>query len=218
MVIVALKLKDTCSLEEKLWQHIKKQRHHFIRGPYSQSYGFSSSQVQMWELNHKEGWVLKNWCFRVVVLEKTLESLLDCKEIKPVNPKGNQSWLFAGKTDAEAEAPIFCPPDVKNWLLRKDPDAGRDWRQEEKGTTEDKMVGWHHQLDGPQFEQASGDDEGQGSLERCCPWDSPDNNTGMNCRALLQEIFLTQGSNLCLLNLLQWQADSLLQGPPGKTH
>ena len=124
----------------------------------------------MWELDHKEGWTLKNWCFQTVVLEKTLESPLDCKEIKPVNPKGNQSWLFARKTDAEAEAPIFCPPDVKNWLLRKDSDAGRDWRQEEKGTTEDKMVGWHHQLDGPQFEQASGDDEGQGSLERCCPW------------------------------------------------
>ena len=148
-----------------------QQRHYFTnKGPSNQSYGFSSSHVWMWELDHKEGWTSKNWCFQTVVLEKTLESPLDCKEIKPVNPKGNQSWIFAGKTDAEAEAPIFWPPDVKNWLLRKDPDAGRDWGQEEKGTTEDELVGWHHQLDGHQFEQASGDDEGQGSLARCCPW------------------------------------------------
>ena len=130
-----------------------KPWHQFAnKGLSSQSHSFSSSHVWMWELDHKEGWVPKNWCFQTVVLEKTLESPLDCKEIKPVNPKGNQSWLFAGKTDAEAEAPIFCPPDVKNWLLRKDPDAGRDWRQEEKGTTEDKMVGWHHQLDGHESE------------------------------------------------------------------
>ena len=99
----------------------------------------------MWELDHKEGWAPKNWCFWTVVLEKTLESPLECKEIKPVNPKGNWSWIFIGKTDAEAEAPILWPPDVKkNWLIGKDPDAGRDWRQKEKGTTEDEMVGWHH--------------------------------------------------------------------------
>ena len=120
---------------DKPRQHIKKQRYYFAdKGPSSQSYGFSSSHVWMWELlGHKESWTQKNWCFWTVVLEKTLESPLDCKEIKPVNPKGNQSWIFIGRTDAEAEAPILCPPDVKNWLLGKDSDAGEDWRQEEKG-------------------------------------------------------------------------------------
>ena len=104
-------------------------------------------------LNHKEGWVLKNWYFWTVVLGKTLESPLDCKEIKPVNPKGNQSWIFIGRTDAEAEASILWPPDVESHLIRKDPDAGKDWRQEEKKTTEDEMVGWHQQLNGHEFEQ-----------------------------------------------------------------
>ena len=118
----------------------------------SQSYGFPSSHVWMWALDHKEGWVLKNWCFWTVVLEKTLERPLDCREIKPVNPKRNQSWIFIGRTDAEAETPILWPPDVKNWLIRKDPDAGKDWRQEEKGSTEDEMVGWHHQLNGHESE------------------------------------------------------------------
>ena len=101
----------------------------------SQRYGFSSSHVWMWELNHKEGWLPKKWCFWSVMLEKTLESLLDCKEMKPVNPKRNQPLIFTGRTDAKAEAPILWPPDVKSWLIRKDPDAGKDWRQEEKGTT-----------------------------------------------------------------------------------
>ena len=105
---------------------LKKQRHYFAdKGPYSQSYGFSSSHVRMWELDHKEGRASKNWCFWIVVLEKALESLLDCKEIKPVNPKGNQSWIFIGSTDAEAEAPILWPPDAKSWLIRKDPDWER---------------------------------------------------------------------------------------------
>ena len=140
------------------------------KDPYSQSYGFTSGHVWMWELDHKEGWVPKNWCFWIAVLEKTLESPLDCKEIKPVNPKGNQSWIFTGKTDAEAEALILWPPDAKSWLIGKDPDAGKDWRQEEKGTTEDEMVGWHHQLDGHEFEQALGDGEEQGSLAYCSPW------------------------------------------------
>ena len=117
---------------------------------------FSSSHVQMWELNHKEGWVPKNWCFPTVVLEKTFESPLHCKEIKLVNPKGNQFWMFIGRTDAEAEAPIFWPPNVKSWLNGKDPDAGKDWRQEEKGTTEDEMVGWRHWLNGHEFEQRTG--------------------------------------------------------------
>ena len=116
----------------------------------SWGYGFSSSHVWMWELDYKESWVLKNWCFWTVVL--TLESPLDCKEIQPINPKGNQSWIFIGRTDPEAETPILWPPDMKNWLIWKDPDAGKDWGQEEKGTTEDEMVGWHHQLNGHEFE------------------------------------------------------------------
>ena len=122
-------------------QHIKKQRHYFTnKGPSSQSYGFSSSHVWKWVLDYRESWALKNWCFWTVVLEKTLQSPLDCKKIQPVHPKGNQSWIFIGKADAEAETSIFWPPDVKNWLIGKDPDAGKDWRQEEKGMTEDEMV------------------------------------------------------------------------------
>ena len=122
----------------------------------------------MWELDHKEGWALKNWCFWTIVLEKTLESPLDCKEIKPVHPKRNQPWMFIGRTDAEA--PILWPPDAKSQLIGKDPDAGKDWRQEEKGTTEDEMVGWHYWLNGHEFEQAPGVGEGQGSLAYCSPW------------------------------------------------
>ena len=145
-----MKSKAACSLEEnydKPRQHIKKQRHYFAnKGPPRQSYGFSSSHEWMWELNYKESWVPKNWCFWTVVLDKTLESPLDCKGIQPVRPKRNLSWIFIGRTDAEAKTSIFWPPDVKNWLIWKDPDAGTDWRQEEKGTTEDEMVGWHHQL------------------------------------------------------------------------
>ena len=113
---------------------------------------FSSSHVWMWELDHEESWALKNWCFWTVVLEKTFESSLDCKEIQPVHPKGNQSWIFIGRIDAEAETPILWPPDVKSWLTGKAPDAGKDWRWKEKGTTEDEMVGWHHRLDGHEFE------------------------------------------------------------------
>ena len=134
-------------------QHVKKQRHYFTnKGPSSQSHGLSSSHVWMWELDSKESWALKNCCFWTVVLEKTLESPFDCKEIQPIHPKGDQSWVFTGRTNAEAEAPILWPPDVKNWLIWKDPDAGKDWGQEEKGTTEDEMVGWHHQLNGHEFE------------------------------------------------------------------
>ena len=147
-------------------------RHHFDdKGLYSQRYGFSSSQVQMWELDHKEGWTLRSWCFWTMVLEKTLESPLYCKQIKPVNPKGNQPYVFIGRTDAEAETPIFWPPGVKNcWLIGKDPDAGKDWRQEEKGMAEDERVGWHHRLNGHEFEQTQGDSEGQGSLVSCSAW------------------------------------------------
>ena len=113
---------------------------------------FSRSHVWMWELDYKESWVPKNWCIRTVVLEKTLDSLLDYKEIQPVHPKGNQSWIFLGRTDAEAETPIPWSPDAKNWLIWKVPNAGKDWRQEEKGTTEDEMVDCHHWLDGHEFE------------------------------------------------------------------
>ena len=118
----------------------------------SQGFGFSSSHVWMWELDYKESWVLKNWCFWTVVLEKTSESPLDCKEIQPVHPKWNQSWMFIGRSNAEAETPILWPPDMKSWLILKAPDAGKDWRQEEKGTTEDDVVGWHHRLNGHEFE------------------------------------------------------------------
>ena len=114
------------------------------QSPYTQSYSFSSSHVWILELDHKEGWASKNWCFWTVVLEKTLESPLDCKEIKPVNPKGNQFWIFIGRTYAEAEAPILWPPDAKSWFIRKDPDSGKVWRQEEKGTTENAMIWCHH--------------------------------------------------------------------------
>ena len=122
------------------------------KGPSSQSYGFSSSHVWMWELDYKESWMLKNWCFLTVGLEKTLESPLDCREIQPVHPKGDQSWIFIGRTDAEAETPILWPPDSRNWLIGKDPDPGKDWKQEEKGTTEDEVVGCNHHLNAHEFE------------------------------------------------------------------
>ena len=124
----------------------------------------------MWELDYKESWALKDWCHWTVVLEKTLESPLDCKEIQPVHPKGNQSWIFIERIDVEAETPILWPPDAKSWLIGKDPDAGKDWGQEEKGTTEDVMVGWYHWLDGHEFEQSPGVDDGQASLACCSPW------------------------------------------------
>ena len=131
---------------------ISKNRHYFAnKGLSTLSYSFSSSHVWMWELDYKESWALKNWCFWTVVLEKTLESPLDCKEIQPVHPKVDQSWVFIGRTDVEAETPILWPPDAKSWLIWKDPDTGKDWGQEEKGTTEDEMVGWHYWLNGPGF-------------------------------------------------------------------
>ena len=143
---------------DKPWQHIKKQRHHFAdKGPYSWSYSFSSSHVWMWKLVHKEGWELKNWYFWIVVLEKTLRSPLDCKEIKPANSKGNQPWIFIGRIDAKAL--IFWPPDAKSWLIGKDPNAGKDWGQE-RGATKDEMVGWHHRLNGHGFEQTLGNSKG----------------------------------------------------------
>ena len=130
----------------------------------------STSHVWMWELDHKKGWAPKNWYFRTVVLEKILEGPVDYKEIKPVNPKGNQPWIFIARTDAEGEVPILWPPDAKSWVTRKDPDAGKDWRQESKGTTEDEMVRCHHQLDEHEFEQIPGDSEEQRNLMCCSPW------------------------------------------------
>ena len=140
------------------------------KGLPSQGYGFSSGHVWMWELDYRESWAPKNWCFWTVVLEKTLESPLDCKEIQPVHPKGNQSWMFIGRTDVEAEAPILWPPDVKSWLIGKDTDAGKDWGQEEKGTTEDEMAGWHHWLDGHESQWSPGVGDGQGGLACCDSW------------------------------------------------
>ena len=140
------------SYDQPRW-HIKKQRHYIANKDLSsQGYGFSSGHVWMWELDYKESWALKNWWFWAMVLEKTLESPLDCKEIQPVHPKGDQSWVFIGRTEVEAETPMFWLPDVESWLIGKDPDAGRVWGQEEKGTTEDEMVGWHHRLNGYKFD------------------------------------------------------------------
>ena len=140
------------------------------KGLSTQGYRFSNNHVWMWELDYKESWVPQNWCFWTVVLEKTLESPLDCKEIQPVHPKENQSWIFTGRSDVEAETPILWPPDAKSWLIGKDPDAGKDWRQEEKGTAEDEMLGWHHRLDRHEFEQVLGVGDRQGSLACCSPW------------------------------------------------
>ena len=184
-----MKLKDACSLEESYdqpRQHIKKRRHYFAdKVLSSQSYGFSGSHVWMWELDHKEGWVLKNWCFQTLVLKKTLENSLDSKEIKPVYPEGNQSWLFIGRTDVEAEAPILWSPDGKNWLIGKDPDAGNDWRLEEKGTVEGEMVGWYDRLNGYEFEQALGVGDEWGDLVCCSPWGLKKSDTEVNWTQVL---------------------------------
>ena len=150
---------------------LKAETYFANKGPSSQGYGFSSSHVWIWELGRKESWAPKNWCFWTVVLEKTLESPLDCKEIQPVHPKGVQSWVFIGRTDAEAETPVLWPPDAKNWLIGKDPDAGKQSRWEEKGMTEDEMVGWHNQLHGHEFGWTWGFGDGQGGLVCYCPWD-----------------------------------------------
>ena len=161
-----MKLKDTCLLLGRkvmtnLDSMLKSRGITLPTSPSSQSYDFSSSHVWMWELDHKEVWAPKNWCFQTVVLKKTLESPLDCREIKPVNPNGNQPWIFL-RTDAETEAPILWLPDVKTWLIWKDPDAGKDWGQEEKWMTEDEMVGWHHWVDGHLFGLTPGVGDGPG--------------------------------------------------------
>ena len=156
------------SYDQPRW-HIKKQRYYFTnKCPSSQGYSFSCGHVRMWELDCEESWVLKNWCFWTVVLEKTLESSSDCKEVQPVHPKGNQSWAFTGKTDVEAETPILWPPYGKSWLIWKDPDAGKDWKQEEKRTTEDEMVGWHHRLRNMSLSKLL--ELVMDSLTCCCSW------------------------------------------------
>ena len=156
---------------DKPRQCIKKQRNHFAdKGLYSRSSGFPSCYVQMWEFDYKADWASKIWCFQIVVLEKTVESPLHCKGVKSVNPKGNQSQIIIGRTVAEVEALILWLPDVKSQLTEKVPDAGKDWGQEEEGLTEDEMVGWHHRLNGHEFEQTPGDSERQGSLVLCSPW------------------------------------------------
>ena len=155
---------------------ILKSRDIANKGPSSQGYVFSNSHICMWELDYKESWA-QNWCFWTVVLEKTLESPLDCKEIKPVHPKGNQSWISIGRTDVEAETPILWLPHVKNWLIWKYPNAGKDWGQEENGTTEDEMVGWHHWLNGHEFGWTPGVSNGQGGLVCCSPLGRKESDT-----------------------------------------
>ena len=160
MVIAAMKLKDTYSLEVQLWPteiaHSEAEILLCQQGPSSQGCGFSSSHVCMWELDREEVWVLTNWCLWTVVLEETLESPLDCKEIQPVHSEGDQPWEFFGRTDAEAETLVLWLPHAKSWFIGKDSDAGRDWGQEEKGTTEDEMAGWHHWLHGRESEWTLG--------------------------------------------------------------
>ena len=162
----------------------------------------------MWELDYKESWAPKNWCFWTVVLEKTLTSPLDCTEIQPVHPKGNQSWIFIGRTDVEAETPILWPPDVKSWLIWKDSDAGRDWGQEEKGTTEDEMVGWHHRFNGHGFGWTPGVGDGQGGLVCFGSWDHKELNmtewlswTVSQKSTINQQIGDTFSSRWCSLGL-----------------
>ena len=176
-------------------QHIKKQMHYFTnKGLSSQGYSFSSGHLWMRELDYKGSWVPKNWCFWTVVLKQTLESPLDCKEIQPVHPNENQSWIFIGGTDVEAETPILWPPDVKNWLIWKDPDSGKDWGQEEKGTTGDEMVGWHHWVNGHEFEWTPGVGDGQGGLACCSPWGRKESDmTDWPNWTELTEVLLSEG-------------------------
>ena len=162
----------------QLRQHIQKQRYYFAnKSPSSQGYGFSSGHVWMWELDCEESWVLKNWCFWTVVLEKTFESSLDCKVVQPVHPKGDESWVFFWRNDAKAETPVLWPPHAKSWLIGKDSDAGKDCGQEEKGTTEDEMAGWYHWLDGRESGWTPWVGDGQGGLACCYSWGRKDSDT-----------------------------------------
>ena len=158
----------------------------------------------MWELDYKESWAPKNWCLWTMVLDKTLESPLDCKEIQPVNPKGDQCWVFIGRTDVEAEAPIVWPPDTKSWLIWKDPDAGKDWEQEEKEMIEDEMVGWHHWLNGHGFGWSPGVGDGQGDLACYSSWGPKESDTTewLNWMKILSYIRVPINKEriLCMLN------------------
>ena len=180
---------------------MQKQRHYFAnKGLSSQGYVVSSGHVSMWQWDCEESWVLKNWCFWTVVLEKTLESPLDCKEVQPVHPKGDQPWDFFGRNDTEAETPVLWPPHEKSWLTGKDSDAGRDWEQEEKGTTEDEMAGWHHGLDGRESEWTLGVGDGQGGLACCDSWGHKELDTTewLNWTELKRvECVLTKKVNMC---------------------
>ena len=209
-----MKLKEACSWKESYdqpRQHIKKQRHCFVnvnKGPSSQGYGFSSGHVWMWELDCEGSWALKNWCFWTVVLEKTLDSPLDCEEIQPVHLKGDHSCVFIGRTDVEAETPILWPPDAKSWLIGKDPNAGKDWGQEEKGTIEDEMVGWHHWLNGHGFEWTLGVGVGQGGLACCGSWSCKE--LGMTEWLNWTELKWVKCQYLCKLLLLPEEKSKLL--------
>ena len=197
-----MKLKEAYSLEEKLWPtwaaYSKAETLLANKGPSNQGCGFSSGHVWMWDLDCEESWVLKNWCFWAVVLEKTLESPLDYKEIQPVHSKGDQSWVFFGRTDVKAETPIFWPPHIKSWLIGKDSDAGRDCGKEEKEMTEDEMAGWCHRLDGHEFEWTPGVDDGQGGLVCCNSWGRKESDTTeqLNWTSFFQ-IGLKTNSSLC---------------------
>ena len=165
---------------------------HLVKG-----YGSSSGHVWMWELDCEESWVPMNWCLWTVVLEKTLESLLDCKEIQQVHSKGDQFWVFFGRTDVKPETPILCLPHAKSWLIGKDPDSGRDWGQEEKGTTEDEMAGWHHRLNGHEFEWTPGIGDGQGGLACCSPWGHKESETTERLNWIeLTEVLLEKWSRI----------------------
>ena len=156
---------------DKPRQCVEKQRHYPAdKGLYSQGYGLPSGHIWFWELERKEGWAPENWWFRTLVLEKTFESPLDSKKIKPVSPKGNQPWILIGRTEAEAEAPVFSSPDANSRLIGQVLDSGQDWAQKEKRVSEDEMAGWHHWCNGHELEQIPGDGEGQGSLACCSPW------------------------------------------------
>ena len=181
-------------------QHIEKQRHYFVnKGPSSQ--GFSSSYVWMWELDYKESWTLKNWCFWTIVLGKTLESPLDCKEIQPVHPKGDQFWVFTGRTDAEVETPILWPPDARSWLIWKDVDAGKDWRQKEKGMMQVEMVGWHRRLNGHGFGWTR-NWWWTGDLACCSSWGHRESDTTGQLNWMLWNVFCW--NNECCITKSLW--------------
>ena len=179
------------------------------------------SHVWLWELDCKESWAPKNWCFWTVVLKKTLESPSDFMEIQPVHPKGDQSWVFFGRTDAKAETPVLWPPHAKSWLIGKDSDAGRDWGQEEKGMTEDEMAGWHHQLDGREFEWSPGVGDGQGGLACCTSWGRKESDTTeqlnwIELRSLVgnspwirEELDMIKQTSTCHMFLIEDKAKSL---------